>query len=207
MSTHIYMVSTFICLFCLFVFPLKAEIQEIVMKWNALLCLNSCEPFLKDQLNNIVGIQAVQISARAGTAVMGWASGQPFSYAPFNLATRTVGIRIADFRLKVLGLVRQAQDSFYLYSPSDGTSFLLAGPIRAWPDRYIVEESIASRPLSPGMKQRLAELAQTGQWTEIEGPLFEPLRYQLILIVEQLKVPKEIKPSIPSQEIQKYRLT
>ena len=57
------------------------------------------------------------------------------------------------------------------------------------------------------MKQRLAELAQTGQWTEIEGPLFEPLRYQLILIVEQLKVPKEIKPSIPSQEIQKYRLT
>ena len=111
--------STFICLFCFFVFPLKAEIQEIVMKWNALLCLNSCEPFLKDQLNNIVGIQAVQISARAGTAVMGWAPDQPFSYAPFNLATRTVGIRIADFRLKVLGLVRQAQDSFYLYSPSD----------------------------------------------------------------------------------------
>lgn len=168
--------------------PLNAEIQQIVMKWNAQLCLNICIPTLQQQLSNIENITDIQINPRAGTAVMRWKPYYPFSYEPFNLATRVVGIRIADFRIKVRGTVIQTEDNFYIVSVGDGTTFLLLGPIQAIPNRYIVQQNIASRPLTPEMRLKLLNAAYTKQIVEIEGPLFEPLRYWLALIVEQLRI-------------------
>ncbi len=183
-----------------------AEVKEIVMKWNALLCLNTCTPLLQQQLNAIPNIANLQINDRAGTAIMRWKPGYPFSYEPFNLATRTVGIRIADFRLKVSGTIRRIEDNYYIISAGDNTAFLLAGPIRAVPNRYIIQQNIASRPLSADMRLTLLQAANTGQIVEIEGPLFEPLRYWLILIVEQFKLPTEDKPANTLKEIEKYNL-
>jgi len=187
-------------------FSLKAEIQEIVMKWNALLCLNTCEPFLSQQLNNIPNLSSVRIDPRAGTAIMKWKPEYPFSYEPFNLATRTVGIRIADFRMKIRGTIRQVQDNFYIISAGDNTTFLLLGPVRVTPNRYIVEQNIASHPLSADIRLKLLKLATDQQMVIIEGPLFEPLRYLLMLVVEQLKLPKPDDPNSTVKEIEKYKL-
>lgn len=170
---------------------LSAEIEEIVMKWNALECLDVCIPTLQQQLDNIINVTDLQINPRAGTSVMRWKPNYPFSYEPFNLATRTVGIRIADFRMKVRGTINRQQDNYYLVSIGDNTSFLLLGPIRAEPGRYIIRQNIASHPLSPKLRQQLLLAANNGQIVEIEGPLFEPLRYLLMLIVEQIKFPEE----------------
>ena len=185
----------------------QGEIQEIVMKWNALLCLNECESTLANQLNNIANLRGLRIDSRAGTAVMGWQPYNFFSYAPFNLATRTVGIRIADFRLKVSGKIRHSEDNFYMVSEGDNTTYLLVGPIRAVPDRYIIQQNIASRPLSADIRIKLLRLADSQETVIIEGPLFEPLRAWLILIVEQLKLPKKDAPqSTTTSEIEKYKL-
>jgi hypothetical protein len=170
---------------------LKADIVEMVMSWNALLCLDLCTDTLRQELSYINNLSDLQINPRAGTAVMRWKPNYPFSYEPFNLATRTVGIRIADFRLKVRGTIRKDQDNFYLVSLGDNTQFLLIGPIRAESGRYIIKQNIATHPLSAQMRQDLLIAAANQQIVEIEGPLFEPLRYWLVLIVEQLKIPKD----------------
>lgn len=179
-------------LICLFSFSaLRAEIEEIVMKWNALACLDICIPTLQQQLGYINNVTDLQINARAGTAVMSWKPNYPFSYEPFNLATRMVGNRIIDFRMKVRGTVYRQQDNYYLVSVGDNTSFLLLGPLRAETGRYIIWSNIASHPLSPKLRQQLLFAAENGQIVVIEGPLFEPLRYLLMLIVEQIQFPEE----------------
>lgn len=170
---------------------LKADILEMVMQWNALLCLDLCTDTLYQQLRNIPNLSDLQINPRAGTAVMRWKPNYPFSYEPFNLATRTVGIRIANFRLKVRGTIRVQEDNIYLVSLGDNTQFLLIGPIRAEPNRYIVRQNIASHPFSAQLRSDLLMAAANRQVVEIEGPLFEPLRYWLVLTVEQLKIPKD----------------
>lgn len=166
---------------------LKAEVEEIVMKWNALECLNVCIPTLTEQLQFIPNIDNLQINARAGTAVMRWKPNYFFSYEPFNLATRTVGIRIADFRMRVRGTINHQYDNYYLVSLGDNTSFLLLGPLRAEPGRYTIQHNIANHPLSPELRRKLLTAANNNLVVEIEGPLFEPLRYLLMLVVEQIK--------------------
>lgn len=170
---------------------LKAEIEEIVMSWNALLCLNYCIPALQNQLSYIENLSDLQINSRAGTAVMRWKPNYPFSYEPFNLASRTIGIRISDFRVKVRGTIKHQQDNFYLVSIGDNSTFLLIGPIRAEPGRYIIKSNIASHPLSPDLRRQLQISSAKQEVVEIEGPLFEPQRFWLVLEVEQLKIPKE----------------
>ncbi|MFI5344396.1 MAG: hypothetical protein ACHQUC_09275 [Chlamydiales bacterium] len=178
-----------ICLFSCSI--LSAEVEEIVMKWNALLCLDVCIPTLQQQLGYITNVTDVQINPRAGAAVMRWKPNYPFSYEPFNLASRMVGTRIIDFRMKVRGTINRQQDNYYLVSTGDNSSFLLLGPLRAEPNRYIIWSNIASHPLSPKLRQQLLIAANDGQIVEIEGPLFQPWRYLLMLIVEQIKFPEE----------------
>lgn len=169
---------------------LTAEVEEIVMKWNAALCLNNCVPLLARQLSYVKNLADVQLNDRAGVAVMRWKPNYPFSYEPFNLATRTVGVRIEDFRLRVRGTINQNGDNFFLVSMGDNTSFLLLGPATSLPGRYI-PKNIASHPLSPIMRERLALAAQRRDVVIIEGPLYQPLTYLLMLIIAQMKVEEE----------------
>lgn len=170
---------------------LRAEIQQIVMGWNALLCLNICIPMLQQQLSYIDNLTDLQINPRSGHAVMGWKPNYPFSYAPFNLATRTVGVRISDFRLKVRGTINHQQDNFYLISTGDNTAFLLVGAIRAEQGRYVVQSNIANHPLSANLRNQLQIASANQQIVEIDGPLFEPQRLWLVLEVAQIKFPKD----------------
>ncbi len=170
---------------------LKAEILEIAISWNALLCLNVCVPTLQQELSYIPNVSDIQINSRSGNAVMRWKPNYPFSYEPFNLATRTVGIRISDFRIRVRGTIRHQQDNFYLVSEGDNTQFLLIGPILAEPGRYIIKHNIATHPLSIDLRRQLQIISANQNIVEIEGPLFEPSRYWLVLEVEQLKVSEE----------------
>ena len=155
---------------------LRAEIMEMVMSWNALLCLNICIPTLQQELSYINNVADLQINSRSGNAVMRWKPNYPFSYEPFNLATRTVRLRISDFRMRVRGMIRQLQDNFYLVSEGDNTEFLLIGPVRAEPGRYIIKSNIASHPLSFDLRRKLQIASANREIVEIEGPLFEPLR-------------------------------
>lgn len=185
----------FICLLTIFIFngcfSLSAEIQSVVIKWNAALCLDVCIPGIERNLQSIQSVTDIRINARAGIAEMGWKPNYPFSFAPFNLATRSVGIRLSDLRLRVQGTIAHDVEGVYLVSLGDNTRFRLIGPIQPLAGRYVVQSNIASHPMPADLQQKLLDAEAQNTIVTVEGPLFEPFRYTNTIISEQVKFPKK----------------
>lgn len=184
-----------ICIYVLLgsVLPIFGEVTQIMLNWQAGLCSNACIQELEKQLKQISSVQELRFNPSAGIATMRWSTGATFWFAPFNTATRMVGIRLSTIRVKVTGKVVQEGASFYLHSAGDSTRFRLIGPLKASLENYTIQENIANYPLSPQMIEQLKEIANKKTSVVISGPLFEPNRLALILIVEDLRL--ETKPA------------
>ena len=167
---------------------LRAEVQQIILHWNAAVCYDICIPRLEGNLKSIPSVSNVQINARSGTAAMGWDPNIPFSYEPFRIAAWAAGIYVSDMRIKVKGNVSHAGDIFYLISLGDGASFQIIGPLHADPNIYVPRYNLASRPLSVETKEQLLEAERQGLPVTIAGPLYLPAQYPRIIIAEQIKV-------------------
>lgn len=170
--------------------PLFGEIQMVTFNWNAALCLDVCTPKLERELGSIKAITDLQINPQAGVAKMKWDPNYPFNFAPFNLATRSVGIRLNQIRVRVRGTIAHDVDNLYVISLGDGTRFQIAGPIQPITTGYTIRENIASHPVPLAMRERLLEAEANREITTIEGPLFEPFRYNLTIVAEQVRYPK-----------------
>jgi len=168
--------------------PLQAEVEQIVVTWNALKCLDICVPSIQRNFGAIREVNNLQINAASGAAVMGWDPNYPFSYEPFRYAAAAVGISITSMRLRVRGTISHDYDNIYLVSNGDDARFLLIGPILAQPGRYIPTTSIDSHPLSPEVRDKLLSAEKNRLTVVISGPLFLPKHYPRTLIAEQIKV-------------------
>jgi hypothetical protein len=161
------------------------------LRWNAALCLDVCIPLLERQLNSITGVANLTIDPRAGAATLEWKPNVSFNYAPINIATRAAGIRVSDARIRVRGTISHDNANVYISSLGDNTRFNLLGPINPIPGHYIVQSNIASHPLPLKMRDELLLAEAKNQMVTVEGPLFEPLRYVLAIVVEQVQYPEE----------------
>ncbi len=167
-----------------------AEIKEVIIRWNALTCLDICTPGLEANLRSIKGALRVEINPRGGIAVIGWDPNRTFSYEPFNLATRGSGVRSTDIRLKVAGTITHDASGFYLTSVGDFTRFLLIGPISTQSGRYTINTNIANHPLPPDLQEEFIEAEINGLIVTVEGPLFEPWTYYLNLVADHVSIAK-----------------
>lgn len=173
---------------------LTAEIQKIILKWNAALCLDQCVAPLLRQLDNIPGIANIQVNAQAGIAEVDWKPNAPFSYYPFNTAYRSAGVRVTDVRIKVRGtVVIDSDNNFYLVSLGDNTRFVILGPLSAKANRYIIQSSGTTHPLPPHLREQLLQAQQSSQLVTIEGQLFQPEFYTLAIVAEIVNTPEENK--------------
>lgn len=166
---------------------LQAEVEEIIIRWNAILCLETCIPRLEENLKAIKHINNLQINSRSGTAVMGWNPNETFTYPPFRLASAAVGIHFSDIRLRVRGTITHDVDNYYLISTGDGGRFLIIGPLLVEPGRY-TPNNIITHPLTAQMKFQLDDAEQKKQTVTISGPLFFPSHYPRTIIAEQIKI-------------------
>jgi hypothetical protein len=168
--------------------PLQAEIEQIDIRWNAFKCLETCVPFIERGLQAIPQVTHIQVNAKEGTASMGWNPTVPFSYEPFKLASATAGIHFDEMRMRVKGTVSHEGDHLYLTSSGDHTRFLLIGPLKAEPGRYVPRFNVATRPLTGDAKNQLLDAEKNGLMVTISGPLFLPSSHSLTLMAEHIKI-------------------
>lgn len=170
---------------------LQAEIQEIILRWDAATCREECIPYLDSQIKAIPGVSQYEINSKTGVAQISWKPTTEFSYGYFNLASRMAGPRILDFRIKVRGTVLQGENGIFLASLGDNTRFLLIGPLKTDPHQYTINANLANHPLPERWKKRLLESARRQELITVEGTLFEPTRYIATIVVEQISYPKD----------------
>ena len=170
-----------------------AEIQEVVLKWNAQTCLDKCTFKLQQDLKVIPGAAQVSINARAGAAVIHWLPQARFSYQAINFATRQTGIKVLDARLKVSGYLSYSETdkSYQLTSFPDQSLFNLLGPATPEGERYVIEYSLYTRPIPPRLEALFKDAILKSEPVWIEGPLFQPLRYSNFLTVDKFKFVRE----------------
>lgn len=176
-------------IFFALLFNLHSEVDKVILTWDAALCLDQCTLPLEKNLRGIEGVKAIQINAKSGNAVIDWAPNTPFSFGPFNTATRFTGIRLSDIRVRVRGTVSQQGSDFYLTSVGDNTRFLLVGPLKYEPEHYLIKEATASHPIEGNLRTQMQTAVGNNSVVTVEGPLFEPYRMYLAIIVQQFKLP------------------
>lgn len=175
----------------LFYATLAAEIEQVVLTWQAPLCQDACVRELNRQLSRIRGVAAVDVNQGAGNATLKWQPDAPFSFQPINMATRFVGIRINDIGLKVRGRIAGTAQNLQLISEKDNTVFYLYNPILPNTNQYNTRNSLYNRQLSPEVAAQLLETVKKRQLVTIEGQLFEPFRSPPNnLVVVRITIPK-----------------
>ena len=182
--------KSFISLLLLFAIGNKlfAGVEEVQITWNAFKCLATCAPLIERNLNSIGSVSDVRIDAQSGTAFMKWDSTTPFSYEPFRLAASAAGIRIRQMRIRVSGKITHEADQFYIHSDGDNSRFLLLGPIKTEPGRYIPNYNFETHPLTTQDQQKFFKAELNGSTVVISGPLYIPSYWPRVLITEQVKI-------------------
>ncbi len=180
----------FKCLIFMLIFTismLQGEIEEIIIKWNPFICLDTCIPRLASSLQEIPEIANLKIDSKVGVAIMTWDPMRPYSYEPIRRALANAGATLLDMRMRIKGTVYHEGESFYLDANGNNTRFLLVGPLRVDPYNYVPRYSLAAHELTLDMKSRLLTIEKSGELILIAGPLYLPAQYPQILIIEDIK--------------------
>lgn len=170
--------------------PLLAEFQQIQIKWTSGLCGTDCIKNLQIQFSKIPGFK--QASFGNSQVTLQWQPGYPFTFSSINTATRMVGIRLWEVRIKVKGKVYHDKDQFFLKSDGDGTIVQLLGGTAPSPTGNTVVPNIATHGLNPSMQTKLFEAEKDKTSIVVEGPLFQPFQMpNLRVIVANLRAGKQ----------------
>lgn len=188
----------FLSCFCFSFLP--AEIIQVVTYWDALKCLDYCTPRIRANLSAIPGVGVLQLNAPAGTATIDWIASYPFSYQQFYYAAAAAGINLNDVSILVKGKIIHDPANIYLVSDGDQLRFTLIGPVRPTFLSHRPSSNIALHPLSQEMIGKLLDIENRGETITIFGTLFAPRKYPNTLIVQQIKVLKDISQEIEQNE-------
>lgn len=166
-----------VCAACFSGTFLHAEIEKVSVIWqNPSICQDSCVKGLTKQFSALQGVADVEINQAAGQAILRWKPDVPFTFTAIHNAMAMIGLYIKEIRVSVSGTVSHTDQSVRLTSTTDGTPFVLLGPIQASPTQYVQQYSIATHALSPDMRANLLQFEQDNQTITVDGPLFEPYR-------------------------------
>lgn len=165
----------------------QGEISKATVKWlNPGSCQESCITDMAKQFSAMNGAAEVILNQGAGQVDIRWKPRVPFSYYPINTAMRLVGPAINEIRASVRGTISHSSKTFILESLGDNTKFVLLGPVIPSMSQYTVTHNTDNRPLPAELQARLLKAEKDFEVVEIEGPLLDPWRYQVLyLIVEK----------------------
>lgn len=165
-------------------FQISAEIERVTVKWlNPTICSDSCINDMAKQFGAIAGAAEVVLDQGAGQADVRWKPRAPFNFNPINTAMRLVGPSIHDVRVKVRGTISHASSTITLESLGDNTRFILLGPVNPSMKQYTVVHNTDNRSLSDETKAKFLEAEKNFEVVEVEGPLLDPWRYQVLYLV------------------------
>lgn len=185
------------CSLCLLLqSALFGEVENVVIKWNAALCQGFCETALANQLNSAPPVASYRIDPYKGIADIQWKPNAPFTFGVLNFASRSVGFRIIETRVKVKGTIAHDQENIYIVSLGDNTRFILLGPLSTIPGQYAVRASRASYPLPEDWAEWFLAMEEDSQLVTVEGLLITPQTYILAISVEQVKFLEQVRPEI-----------
>lgn len=168
----------------------QGEIEEIVIKWDPLLCKQACIQGLEKRFGMIPGVESIVMNRAQGSSRMSWKSNVPFAFTPFNAALRWIGIRQNDVRIKVKGTVSESKNMFSLISNGDRTKFILINRVYSDPGEYVVLFNVQNRAITGELAATLRNAKRKREIVSINGTLFMPLRSPpnpLYLIVDQIQ--------------------
>jgi hypothetical protein len=167
---------------------LRAEIEQVEVRWNALKCLDICAPSIERNLKSISSVTSIQINAQSGTAVLGWAPNSPFIFEPFRRAAAAVGIRFNEIRLRIRGTIAHHNNNFYLISNGDNNRYVLVGLPPIQPGRFSPRFNAPIIPLAPEVQKQLLEAERNHYTVLVLGLLSRPDRNSNILMTEKIQM-------------------
>lgn len=186
--------------------PCRSEIEEVIIKWDPLLCKQACIKGLEKRFGQVPGVQSVEMNRAEGSSKMSWKPNVPFAFTPLNAALRWIGIRQNDVRVKVRGTVSESGNAFFLISNGDRTKFVLINRVYSDPGEYVVQFNTQNREIKGELAKTLREVKKAKDIVSINGTLFMPLRSPpnpLYLIVDQIQ--KEQPEQAPANKQKRPR--
>lgn len=190
--------NLFLCLFMLTTYALNAEIEQITLEWDNVLCKDDCAARMQKELSKVSEISNVAVSQSNGMATMQWKAEKRFSFPTIDKAIKKIGLHVQALRVKVRGTITEQNRKFYITSIGDGTKFNLLGAASDNPtkNRYVVQQSRYNRPLSQEQKAILMEAIKKELVVVIEGPIYQPYQFPpLDLIIGSINIAKPATPN------------
>lgn len=172
---------------------LPAEIHSIKLKWNPYFCQAACNQSFSPILQGIPEVASVEYDANFGEAKLIWKPKAPFNFQAIDYAVRGFGLNIDNYNITVSGTITHSLDQFYLTSTGDNTRFKLLGPLIYEKNRYTINTSEYTHPLTQEVKSQLLEAEKKHAEVAIYGWLFEPYRYVWKIVIYSLKVEDKSK--------------
>ncbi|MBN9376919.1 MAG: hypothetical protein BGO14_01970 [Chlamydiales bacterium 38-26] len=185
---HLYLkFALMILVFC--PHDLAAEIQQVTLRWTQGICQDSCTRGLEQRFKRTPGVAAVVINGPSGQALLTWDPTIPFSYRSIEEAMAFIGLSIEDIRLTVQGSIVHDERSVSLVSKGDNTHFQLLNPVQIEANRFVEQNSLFNRNLTPELRAQLLDAEQRRQVVTISGPLFQPeASPPLFLVIQSLSM-------------------
>lgn len=171
--------------------PLSGEIKEISLFWNPVICNQKCGNILGQKLQQMPGVEEMNLNAGAGTATLKWKEKLPFSYHSLKFTLQSVGVGQSNVRVKARGTVTIQGNKVSFFSKDDNTRFVLISPLAPQPGQYTPRPNAALMTLNEGVKNQLIEPAKQGKIMVVEGPLYQPWNSPpLWLMLEKVQIEK-----------------
>lgn len=172
----------------------SADFQQIQIKWTSGLCGPDCVKNLQREFSKIPGFK--QASFGNSQVTLLWQEGAPFTFASINTATRMVGIRLWEVRIRVKGKVSHNKDIFVLTSDGDGTPVQLLGPTMPSATGNTVVPNVQTHGLNSALQNKLLDAEASKASIVVEGPLFQPFQMpDLRVIVTSIRGSTQAAPA------------
>lgn len=168
--------------------PVFSEVEQVTVRWKKELCQESCINLLNKKFTELEGVSDFTFSENDGEGTLYWKPTARFAFAPIDHAFRRVGIRLKETRVLVQGTLEVVGQDIILRSLGDETDFVLVNPVQPSEGGYTVTKNLSQRRLSPELKEKLLEAQKNDQMVTVEGPLFQPYRPPLHLVVEKFRI-------------------
>jgi hypothetical protein len=175
----------------LFIFALQplvqAEIIKAIVFWQAANCDDRCAQMLERQFQAISSVQTVKMYPSGGAAELYWKPLSGFDWNILNLAFKRVGPQLREVQVYVRGTIQSGgSNRFFLTSLGDNARFELLSPSLRSDTAYVESNNIIAHQITDPLRSQLQEAAQNQTLVTIQGPMFEPWRYNMLLIVNNM---------------------
>ncbi|MBA3604012.1 MAG: hypothetical protein H0W50_10335 [Parachlamydiaceae bacterium] len=167
------------------IFPVRGEVERITVKWEPLVCKESCVQGIVRELVSVAGVAEIVINSDQGAANIRWKPRLPFSFTFISNAVGVIGPRILDARVQVRGTLLATNSAILLESLGDNTRFVLMSPAKQTFSGNVPQNSFETHILAPELRQQFMDGIRDSCVVTVKGPLLQWQQGGLYLIVEE----------------------